>query len=229
MNQIKGEDTLVSFTYKDSNGQPISGASLTAWVRGVAGPSRDDRGQWTVTQYSPSEFNPAVAPGVYDLRLTASEMNYDLVQWYARSSSGVYAGNGEIRTSPDEGLTRDLILNTVYGEPTDSDEQELICDFLDRLADHVLRRSQASAEVSSHGDTVSLGSLLGVTGLLTQGQMVATGCNGDSYIFVNSARQGQPPLGALRVVNNSQGVPVGVLPLTGPNAISDATQNCECP
>lgn len=214
----KGETATVSFFYSNLDGSPVSGATLQAYVR-------QDSGAWVPASGIPTERAPTLTPGFYDLQLTATETNCDHLAWYARSSTGVYAGSGQLETSSSDSELFDLIFAT----PETTEQQQVQCAFMDRLADHVLRRAQASAEQSTHGDAIGTGSLLGVIALLTQGQMVVTNCAGDKYIMVNSAQQGQPPLGALRVVSNADGVPIGVLPLTGPNAIPDITQNCECP
>ena len=218
----KGSPATVSFFYADLDGNPITGASLQGLVR-------TDYGTWRASTNAPVEQSPTIAPGFYDLRLTAEEMTCDHLAWYVRTQAGVYVAEGQFNTNMNPSITADTVFAAIFGTPSDSTDLALRSSYFDALADHVLRRAMANAERSSEGDVAGSASLLGVISLLTQGQMVVANCAGDSYIYLNSAVQGNPPIGALRVVKSAAGTPIGTLPLTGPNAIPDPTQNCECP
>ena len=208
---IKNTAGKISFYYGDATGQPITGASLVAIIRG-------DYGAWVPASSVPTESSPSVAAGVYDLTFSASETNFDHVDWYVKTATNTFVNSGQFDTEVEGQTTADLVFQTIFGTPTDSADLATRSAFLNSLADHVLRRGQGSAEGSSYGDNVGPNSLLGVISLLTQGQMVVTDCNGEAFIFLNSAIQGNGPIGALRVVKNTSGVPIGVLPLCGPNA-----------
>ena len=219
---IRGESGRVGFFYADEDGLPISGAVLTALVR-------RDYGSWQSATSSPSEPSPGIAPGFYDLQLTETELTCDHLDWYVKAADSSFAGAGQIEVAENPRTTTQMVFDAIFTEPTDSVDLALEHGFMDRLADHVLRRAMANAERSSHGDAAGAGSLLGVISILTQGQMVATNCQGESFIVLNSAVQGNPPIGVLRVVNNSDGTPIGVLPFSGPNAVPDSSLNCDCP
>lgn len=218
----KGSPATISFFYAGLDGNPVTGASLQALIR-------TDYGTWRASTNAPVEQSPTIAPGFYDVRLTDSEMNCDHVAWYVRTQAGVYVAEGQFNTNMNPSLTADTVFDAIFSTPTNAIDLAKRSSYLDAVADHVLRRAMANAERSLEGDSVGSASLMGVISLLTQGQMMVANCAGDSYIYLNSAVQGNPPIGALRVVKSAAGVPIGTLPLIGPNAIPDPTQNCDCP
>lgn len=218
----KNKPGKVTFIYKDVNGQPVSGAALISRAR-------CDGGAWMQTSNAPIEYDSLQAPGIYDLPLNANETNCSKIEVHvslAGDQSLVHYEIMEVSHSQDHEFSSE-VFDAVFREPADAEEQALADSFMGRLADSVLRRSQASAEGGVTGDPASVNSLLGVISLMTQGQTV-TGpdCNGQRWIYANSALSGGAPLGAMRIVLNSSNEVIGILPHVGPNSIEQTAGGC---
>lgn len=215
---IKNKVGRATFILKDSSGAPLSNALLTSKIR-------KDGSPWVTTANLAVEQDSTSAPGIYDLPLNASETSTDVLEIYVTYASGgafVYYEKTETE-SADLATT---VFDGVFKTPVGVDEVATQQEFLDRLADTVLRRSQGSAESGLSGETPDITSLLGVISLMTQGQTV-TGpdCNGQHWLYANSALSGGAPLGAMRVVFKD-GNAVGLLPHTGPNSVEQAGGSC---
>lgn len=212
----KAKQTSVGATYPICAGVPVTGA-------GLIGRIRMDGGPWQLATNSPVEVDPVSAPGYYDMIITSGEMNAAQVDWVmVDSGTQKSIAGGKLLTEDVTGA-----FATVFGEPVTEEDRATRQDFFNCLADSVLRRSQCHAEQSECGDGVSLASLLGVISLLTQGQTPAgPDCNGQYFITAKSACQGGSPVGQLRVIKNTAGAVIAVVPTTGPNTVSDADLDC---
>lgn len=218
----KNKPGKITFSYFNADRSPVSGANLSSRVRCDGGP-------WGQASNAAFEYDPTQAPGVYDLLLNANETNCETVEVYVtlpQTGDLVHYELAEVAHAQDHSFS-DEVFSAVFSEPDTAEEQAVQNAFLDKLADAVLRRTQASVEGSVTGDPVSSNSLLGVISLMTQGQAV-TGpdCNGQYWIYANSALSGGAPLGAMRVVFDSSGAVVGILPHVGPNSVEQAGGGC---
>ncbi len=166
----------VFFKYYSSLGVPVSGAagSLSACV------SKDGGAATPITGAITEPF-AATAPGLYRFTLSETETTADSIAWFAKDVANIIIGYGSEQT-----------------------QRSTLGSNLNDIADAILRRSIASVETSSIGDTVSLNSLLGAVLIHINGQQIQ--CNAtqtECYLPIKTL--GGSLLGSipLRVVNGN--------------------------
>lgn len=210
----KKKASRVTFMPRAADGSVLSGQTLVCKV------SLDGSG-FTQTANQAVELDPAGTPGLYTLQLNSQETDANVVDLYV-SASNVPVFHHEYLAAD----ASDDAFNALFGEGETEENKATQIAFMERLADVVLKRTQSQAELSEAGNNGSINSLLGVISLMTQGQTV-TGpdCNGQYWIYANSAVSGQPNLGALHIVYSADKV-VGVLPHSGPNSVEQAGGGC---
>lgn len=177
------------FVYRDAAGVPVSGAAagLTACVA-------KDNGAIAVTTNAVSEPYAAVAPGMYRVVLTTSETDADMVTWVVKDVANKIVDFGSEQT--ERGPFH------VFSTPAETSDQNNRAALLNTIADHVLRRSLASVESSTSGDTVGLNSLLGMALVHVNGQEIQ--CNStqtECYLPVKTIGGTTLGLITLRTVN----------------------------
>ena len=198
------------FEYKDSQGNRVGGASS-----GLNLSIRQKGGAVVPAQKPITEPFPADAPGVYQLCLTSEETAEQWVQWVVTDTAGVLVDYGVETTHP--------LPESVFGDIEDDSNREA---FLNRVADHVLRRSVAQAEISANGDSVSGLSMLGLALMLLNGQQVwGKDINGNYFIPINSSKPGHNPIAQIPVTV-SGGRVTGTLPFGVTVSASAACDPC---
>jgi hypothetical protein len=223
----KGKAARLSVYYGSGDpSAPQTGRSLQSWIR-------CDNAGWQLSLSQPIETDSTNAPGVYDVNLSALETDCSRLEVLVKDPVTTTTVE-HLAVSPSQPYVSDFsgeVFAAVYRGAEDALEQQALDDHLNTVADHVLRRGQGASEQSADGDSIGINSLLGVISLMTQGQVVAgPDCHGQYWLTANSALTGQGPLGTLRILKSATtGDVIGVLPTSGPNALSDSEiASCFC-
>jgi hypothetical protein len=221
---VKDSLNKLSFVARNSDGSVVTGTPLTALYR-------IDKGEWKTALNSPFESSSSQAPGLYDLQLLEAESSGNEIEIYVKKSSGhdlVYHESFEVS---EFASSAQATFDAVYNFASLSAEQKSLLDsYFASAADGVLLRTQSDVEQGSAGSAATINSLLGVVSLMTQGQTV-TGpdCNGQYWVYANSAVSGSENLGSLQFVYNDSGSVISVLPSSGPNSVEQAGGGCSVP
>lgn len=230
---LKNAINYVSWNWLDAGMQPVTARSDDLTVR-----ARKDGGSFFAP--TPSNSVAEITPGWYEQQLTAAQCDAEKLDVEAIDNT---TGDVIYRASHypfhPPGVSAEALAATDGTSPwlslfnvvqtADAGDSVQIVAFLNRLADHVLRRSQLHAEDSTSGDTLGINSLLGAIAYLTNGQEVIAAADGRKWLQFFSADPTEV-LGQLRVECDSQGRITRILPPWGIPAVVANTQaaNASC-
>ena len=214
----KGKAGSISIVPRLQDNSVVSGTVLSVRIS-------KDGGDFAATANPAVEVDQTNTPGVYRIYLNSTETQASKLAIHAMSGNQVvYFEEFEPVEEVSENL-QDALFLALYKEASTDAEKALQSAFLNKVADSVLLRTQSQAELANEGKG-SLNSLLGVLSLMTQGQVV-TGpdCNGQYWLYANSAVSGQPNLGSMHVVYKDNKV-TAILPHSGPNSVEQSGGGC---